>query len=714
MAKKKGEKQAEAADEVRAFDALDLKNQGQMLDSLHEELKGRKAIKTEVKDQLNVSKQLQSLASDILAKQDAQILGLRKENDIAKDVEKTNRLIQKLKRQANDDSIKGNKIAKDQLDIALKLKKALAEEEKEREKIAKKVGVLGTLAKGVAEIPIIGKMADAEGAITKMNDAAANGATKFEIMGKGIGHMATKIKTGMTDPFTIMLAAIKMGFAFDSQVTALGKGLGISREQAKGMRDEFSNMSTELGEMAITSRDMEAGFNMVNSALGTASTVIRADIVTEAGRMQKLMGMSEEAIAGFAGHAMRSGKDMKAIKIEAIGAMMAVESESGIRLNHKKILEQVGKTQGQISAQMGGDPARIAGAISKAEELGMTLEGVAAAGKQMLNFSSSIEAELEAELLIGKQLNLEKARLAALTGDYETLTEEINKNVGDFGDFTKLNVLQQEALAKSVGMTADGLSDQLMKKANLKTLAQEARDEGNEDLARQYEQRDATEQMSDIVNQLKESFVDMAGGPIGDFVKGLATGLGYIGEFFMFAKKIGKAFGDWINPITGLINKLGFVGKMLKGIAWIAIIVAAYKSYASLATIPIIGVPLGLAASIGILAAGNAALSKKADDATFEGGGYGKRALMEKGSVTLFNDNDTIVAGTDLGLKTANDATFTPAGSNKINETNEGGGGGQPLSVNVQATQQNDVFARTDKNSEDVYMVQTKMDGLFA
>ena len=55
----------------------------------------------------------------------------------------------------------------------------------------------------------------------------------------------------------------------------------------------------------------------------------------------------------------------------------------------------------------------------------MELEDVASAGKSLLNFEQSIEAELQAELLTGRQLNLERARLAALTGDYVTLTEEI-------------------------------------------------------------------------------------------------------------------------------------------------------------------------------------------------------------------------------------------------------------------------------------------------
>ena len=105
-----------------------------------------------------------------------------------------------------------------------------------------------------------------------------------------------------------------------------------------------------------------------------------------------------------------------------------------------------------------------------------------------------------------------------------------------------------------------------------------------------------------------------------------------------------------------------------------------------------------------------------ASEASLASGGYGKRALMEEGSVTLFNDKDTIVAGTNLDGRRANDATFTPEGTNtNISDGNTGGGvEPQPLQVNVEATQQNDVFARTDKNAETFHMVQTKSDGLFA
>ena len=186
----------------------------------------------------------------------------------------------------------------------------------------------------------------------------------------------------------------------------------------------------------------------------------------------------------------------------------------------------------------------------------MELEEVASAGKALLDFESSISNELEAELLIGKQLNLERARAAALTGDFETLTREINANVGDFYEFSKLNVLQQDALAKSVGMSTDQLSEQLLKKADLNKLAQEARADGRDDIAANLEQLSAQDKFNASVTKLKGVFTDIASilTPIIDGVAFLAAGLA---ESSVAAAILGGVMAAFaVNSIIGAIGSL--------------------------------------------------------------------------------------------------------------------------------------------------------------
>ena len=466
----------------------------------------------------------------------------------------------------------------------------------------------------------------------------------------GMKSLAIAVKA-IFGPLALLIAAIKAGFQFDDDVTKLQKNLGITRGEAKGIRDNMSQISVDMKNNALNSKDFLNAFNSLNEQFGIASGVIRDDIVAETAKLTKLTGMSAQSAASFAKFANISGKEMGTVTKEARAAVVAGEKEAGVRLNINKVLDEAGKIGGVISAQLGGNPAKIAKAVAVAKQFGMELEKVAAAGRKLLDFQDSISAELEAELLLGKSLNLEQARLAALTGDYETLTKEINKNVGSFADFTKMNVLQQEALAKSVGMTADELSNQLLQKANLEELAQEARDAGDEDLAKQLEARSAQEKFNDTVAQLKQIFVDLVGGPFGDFLSMLGDIVSQISMVVKFAQGIGTAIGGALSFVGDLLNSLGVVGKMLKGIAMVAVIFGAYKAFSALAGIPIVGPVLGAAAAAAVIAMGTSALAgaDSADDAVFEGGGYGKRTLLEEGRITRFNDNDTIIAGTKIG-----------------------------------------------------------------
>ena len=391
----------------------------------------------------------------------------------------------------------------------------------------------------------------------EMGNVIETGAvSKMEGFGIQIGEVGKQIKGNLSDP----LLYLKIGLDFNKQVTEIQKNLGVSRGEAAAMRHEFSIMAVTSGTMAINSKEISEAFAALNEQFGTASTALRDDIVVEAAELMKLTGQSAESVASFAKFANISGKPMATITKEARAAVVAAEKEGGVRLNINKVLEETGKVGGQISAQLGGNPAKIAKAVALAKQFGMELEQVAATSKALLDFESSIESELEAELLTGKQLNLEKARLAALTGDYETLTEEINKNVGDFGDFSKMNVLQQDALAKSLGMTTDQLSEQLLQKANLEELAQEARASGDEELAQQLERRSAEEKFQDAVVKLKGIFADLVGGPVSAFLNILTLALEPINY-------IVTSFTKMIDVFKGGNSELTIMESIVAGIA---------------------------------------------------------------------------------------------------------------------------------------------------
>ena len=144
----------------------------------------------------------------------------------------------------------------------------------------------------------------------------------------------------------------------------------------------------------------------------------------------------------------------------------------------------------------GGD--NIAEAAVQARQMGLSLGTTAKISKGLLDFESSISNEIEASVMIGKQLNFQKARQLALDGDIAGATKNIVDQLGSEAEFNKLNVLQRESLAKSIGVSVGELSKMVSASDKL-TLSGAMAGKSFGDLLGQ----DAISNISNIVNEFK-------------------------------------------------------------------------------------------------------------------------------------------------------------------------------------------------------------------
>ena len=266
---------------------------------------------------------------------------------------------------------------------------------------------------------------------------------------------------------------------------------------------------------------------------------------------------------------------------------------------------------GQLSANYKNDPALIAKAVVQANKLGLTLEGAANASSKLLDFESSIQNELEAELLTGKDLNLEKARLLALNGDAAGAAAEMLAQVGSLSEFQNMNVLQQEALAKAVGMTAGGLADSLRQQENLNNLGDAAKlqiEEKAEELRKNGDIEGANRLMNSIGNEkeaqdalakisaqekftasmekLKEILSSIVDGPGRMLVKAISS----VVAFATRLAPIFKALAIVLAPIGVLLAAMWIRTKA------IAIMSLIKSAWAGVGSIPVVGIAMALAA----------------------------------------------------------------------------------------------------------------------
>ena len=130
-----------------------------------------------------------------------------------------------------------------------------------------------------------------------------------------------------------------------------------------------------------------------------------------------------------------------------------------------KVLKDMAESSADIYSFFRGSPQQLQKSAIQAAKLGTSLKQAAEVSKNLLNFEDSINAELEASALLGRNLNFNQARYLAATGDTVGAQQAVLKEIGKIGDISKLNYFQQEALAKAAGMPiADMINQQRIQK----------------------------------------------------------------------------------------------------------------------------------------------------------------------------------------------------------------------------------------------------------
>jgi hypothetical protein len=427
----------------------------------------------------------------------------------------------------------------------------------------------------------------------------------------------------------------------DKVLTDFGKSVQVSKEGARALADSFQSTSFRAKEinsnvsatMASIKNQVEAN-NELNKSLGTGA------LFTEKSRLDQIeltkgMGLEAETASKLYQLGSLNQKTAKQTAIEIGDQVVNFRKATGITLDYRKVLADVSKISGQLAVQYKNNPDLIAQAVIKTKELGMTLEQANNASKQLLNFTTSIESELEAELLTGKAINLEQARYYALMGDSASAAKELMNNVGGLGEFQKLNVLQQQSLAKAIGMGVDELSDTLVQQELLKgtafqtkvafeEVAREAARTGDytklnaelaqaangEELASQAAQISNQEKFQMAIEKLQETIANMVNGPLGTMLDKFTTIVSKAWVLKGIVAAITTAFA--INMVKGLVDVGAGLAKLIKPLATIAkleTLSAAMKSFG-------LGVVIAGAAAL----AGYAAINALASDGGGDGG----------------------------------------------------------------------------------------------
>jgi hypothetical protein len=476
-------------------------------------------------------------------------------------------------------------------------------------------------------------------------------------------------KTFKAGAIIVFLAAIKD--SFDQILNLSGevaKNFGISNREAVKLNQHSRETANNMFTGSVFSKDILKAQMKLNSIVGT-SVIFSDKLSTEFALIAKRTGLSEEAMKGLGKAAIKGKKGPKDI-LKTINKTVLIQSEQeGIMFNQKEIQEEVLKLSSDIKLSTKGNKEEMVKTVIAAKKLGTTMDGVKNIASSLLDFESSIQAELEAELLLGKEINLEQARLAALKGEYKTVAEEVLKNEAVMEAFNTNNVIAQEAAAKAIGVGRDELADMItqqqaleaVKKQGFKSVndAQirynELRKEGysaeeaalkvgDASLQNQLESASAAERWKDVISSLSDAFMPILEDilpPIADFVGLIASGMQAISAL---GQAIGGFISGWLPDMKKASTGVKVLVKILKGLAYIAVLVAAYKAFQSLATIPVVGAVLGAAAAAATVALGFGAISAVKTGDMFSPADGKTQVSTKEGGLFELSPNDDLIA----------------------------------------------------------------------
>ncbi len=519
------------------------------------------------------------------------------------------------------------------------------------EKMEDSLGVIGKATNFISKIPGIGKFAqDAYAATIQQQKALAEAGEDIMdvnksavFLGKEIGKGARKT---LTDPFTMAaFAANEIGKALtavDGRITGFRKELGLSRSSAAGISFDMKVIAEGTADTFITADKLAESFTAMSGQLGFAVDYSGQTLETFT-TLNKRLGLSVEQATSLTSLLKLQGNNTEDQLDNLTQQIGAFNTLNGTAFDTKQVLGDIANTSAAIQVSFAGSTDELASSVLEAKKLGLNLSQVDKIADSLLQFESSIENELKAELLLGREINLEKARQLALNNDLEGVAQELADQQVSFFEFSKLNRIQQNAIAEAMGMGREEMSAMLLQQQRMTMTNDEISSQLEGQELANFKAMTFQENMNAALEKMRDIFSTIAEGPLGMFV-------GMMGSLVSNSYILHGLLGAMI-PILGVL-----AAKSLKT-AFASVTAAVAELFGENAKFG----PAGLAiagAGVGLMLAGIAkaqSSAQKVNDGIAPAGkgpftitdAYGATAITAKGDGVAVSPNITKGGGSD-------------------------------------------------------------------
>jgi hypothetical protein len=453
------------------------------------------------------------------------------------------------------------------------------------------------------------------------------------IFGDTLGTMGDfgKLLSGTIPTWKDIIAkGVKMYMEFDKAGFTLRKTFAF-------LRGDFDILEKNIKEIAIDLADFGVTFESAataTSAIGKEFNALVASnksIVKDVTMLSAQLGIAEsesakflKSISSISGNTVSSQKGMT-------GFAKQMSNAAGVAL--PDVMKEIAESSDDVRIYTGKSVVNLIKGTVEAKQMGTSFVKMVDTAKKLLDFNTSINDEMEASVLLGRDINFQRARELAFRKNVIDANREILR-IAQSMDFDAMDPFQAESFAKASGKTVAELQDMIQaekeiqhirlfgtaeqkKQLSMMDELKKKRENEAKDIGKQAEARLMQEANQERMNQLQNQFnklmmelakpvmdvvepllklttiilppalqliklITLASGailgpwlyiikPINAFVKALQYGQGIMKSFSAFGVSISRSF-NFFSRFSG------FLGVFSKFLGPIGLIVTAFQA----------------------------------------------------------------------------------------------------------------------------------------
>lgn len=236
---------------------------------------------------------------------------------------------------------------------------------------------------------------------------------------------------------------------YDKLLSENAKLQSTSKDEIDSQYESIQVLNSTYSKYRISNQEVLASVSALRKNYDAISGKALVKIAEGSAAISRATGLSVEESSKFfetmseiGNTSLQSQKNMEGI------ANLAAKA-AGVPLG--RVIKDVANASNNVRLIFKGNTTELIKQAAELRKIGTNLDAAAKSAESLLNFESSIGAELKLSALLGKNINFNESRRLFFAGKTLEAEKALQKEIETVGDLDNLNYLQRKALAEATG-----------------------------------------------------------------------------------------------------------------------------------------------------------------------------------------------------------------------------------------------------------------------